>query len=349
MCGCVRSWRLKKFGIASRPGKFQAGNQSGGNVGKNGVDANGWKGGKQVVPCTQCGKRLERFPSLIRENNFCNFVCRGEWQQPDLSGKRFGLLTAVQQAKRDSHNHIQWQCLCECGGEKTVRTGDLISGLVKSCGCMAHPKGEANHKWTGGKNIEVMCANPGCNNTKMVYPCHKKAYGHFFCSDKCKGEYRSKVIRGENHPKWKPRIEVSCAFCGENLTITATRKRLYGKSFCNVDCQGKWISENKAGSNNANWRGGKSFEPYPTTWNFRLREAIRDRDGRECQVCGKAENGERLAVHHIDYEKTNIAPENLVALCHTCHCKTVTNRDQWQAFFISQRDGLRTGMQQIAV
>lgn len=99
---------------------------------------------------------------------------------------------------------------------------------------------------------------------------------------------------------------------------------------------------NKTGVLNPAWRGGISFEPYPTTWTFALREMIRNRDERKCLACGKPENGKRHDVHHIDYDKKNIAPDNLITLCVNCHRKTNYKRDQWRAFFEEQRDGLKT-------
>lgn len=97
------------------------------------------------------------------------------------------------------------------------------------------------------------------------------------------------------------------------------------------------------GINNGQWKGGKSFEPYPTTWNFRLREAIRDRDGRKCRACGMIENGKRHHIHHVDYCKENILPDNLVSLCNSCHGKTNSNRSQWQEFFTQQNQTPLTG------
>jgi hypothetical protein len=96
---------------------------------------------------------------------------------------------------------------------------------------------------------------------------------------------------------------------------------------------GKWRSENGHGPQNGNWRGGLSFEPYPVTWNHKLREMIRERDGRTCQACGEKENGTRLAVHHIDYDKANVEQQNLVSLCHKCHVKTNGCREEWVKFF----------------
>lgn len=97
------------------------------------------------------------------------------------------------------------------------------------------------------------------------------------------------------------------------------------------------------GINNGQWKGGISFEPYPTTWNFRLREAIRDRDGRKCRACGVLENGKRHHVHHVDYCKENILPDNLVSLCNSCHGKTNSNHSQWQEFFTQQNQTPLTG------
>lgn len=90
------------------------------------------------------------------------------------------------------------------------------------------------------------------------------------------------------------------------------------------------------GELNPTWKGGTSFEPYPITWSFRLRESIRNRDGRKCRVCGVVENGKRHDVHHIDYNKNNVSHDNLVTLCHPCHMKTNYNQEPWKAFFQKQ-------------
>ena len=89
------------------------------------------------------------------------------------------------------------------------------------------------------------------------------------------------------------------------------------------------------GENNHAWRGGLSLEPYGPDWTETLREQIRERDGRVCQLCGihESERDEKLNVHHIDYSKTNHAPSNLIALCRSCHTKTGYSRANWQMFF----------------
>lgn len=96
------------------------------------------------------------------------------------------------------------------------------------------------------------------------------------------------------------------------------------------------LSKAKKGKNtlsaNNNWRGGISFIPYPLGWSKTFKEQIRYRDGYKCQVCGtpETENGKKLDVHHIDYDKHNLEERNLVSLCVKCHRKTNHNRELWQ-------------------
>lgn len=233
---------------------------------------------------------------------------------------------------KDKHNHMLWRCVCDCGGTKPVTTGHLKSGAIKSCGCLNHETGESNPQWKGGK-VEVECSHPSCNNLISKWKSQLDLYDLNYCGNECRHSHYSQRVMGKNNPRYKDKISTPCSYCGTNLDIFPSQSIMYKKHFCNMECRAKWNSDNYTTHNNPNWKGGKSFEPYPITWSFKLREAIRDRDGRECQVCGTKENGERLAVHHVDYDKRNIDPENLVALCHTCHCKTNSDRDQWINFF----------------
>ena len=90
-----------------------------------------------------------------------------------------------------------------------------------------------------------------------------------------------------------------------------------------------------AGSNNGNWIDGRSYEPYTSEFNNKLREKIRKRDNYLCQKCRKPEmsEGQRLAVHHIDYNKKNNSQQNLITLCVKCNSKVNTNRKKWKIFF----------------
>lgn len=80
------------------------------------------------------------------------------------------------------------------------------------------------------------------------------------------------------------------------------------------------------GEKNYLWKGGISFEPYSTDWTETLKRSIRERDKYTCQICGKEPS---TICHHIDYNKQNCCPDNLITLCHSCHGKTNRNRDYW--------------------
>lgn len=85
------------------------------------------------------------------------------------------------------------------------------------------------------------------------------------------------------------------------------------------------------------WKGGISFEPYCPKFNNNLKEKIRDRDNRTCQLCGKHEsdNNRRLDVHHIHYDKPNCDPD-LIALCNGCNTKANVNRDYYEDLFMDK-------------
>lgn len=101
----------------------------------------------------------------------------------------------------------------------------------------------------------------------------------------------------------------------------------------------EWTRKNReanigkhAGDKNPAWKGGKSFEEYPQEWTDDLKNSIRKRDNFICQLCGKSQqkNGKKLDVHHINYIKTDLNPNNLISLCVSCHTKTGSNRNHWE-------------------
>lgn len=53
----------------------------------------------------------------------------------DLTGQRFGRLTANKRIKDENSGKYKWLCSCDCGGVKLASTSHLRAGTVKSCGC----------------------------------------------------------------------------------------------------------------------------------------------------------------------------------------------------------------------
>ncbi len=78
-------------------------------------------------------------------------------------------------------------------------------------------------------------------------------------------------------------------------------------------------------------------DKYCPLFTNKLREQVRIRDGHICQLCGKTqvEEGKKLNVHHIHYDKPNCYPD-LICLCRSCNIKANTNRDYWEQFYMNK-------------
>ena len=82
------------------------------------------------------------------------------------------------------------------------------------------------------------------------------------------------------------------------------------------------------GSGNVNWQGGLSFEPYCEVWKDKQFKAdIRERDGNICQNPDCWGTSDKLSIHHIDYDKKNCHPDNLITVCASCNARANTNRE----------------------
>lgn len=93
------------------------------------------------------------------------------------------------------------------------------------------------------------------------------------------------------------------------------------------------IGQNNKGENNYAWKGGISFEPYSLDWTETLRRSIRERDKYTCKICSKQQSNRAHDIHHIDENKKNCNPINLITLCISCHRKTYFNKNKWIKYF----------------
>ena len=64
----------------------------------------------------------------------------------DLTGQKFGRLTVIERKESDKHKNVLWLCKCECGNEKVIRSSDLKSGKIVSCGCLRSEKNSEKMK-----------------------------------------------------------------------------------------------------------------------------------------------------------------------------------------------------------
>jgi len=53
----------------------------------------------------------------------------------NLLGRRFGELFVVEKIKEEGVRYLSWRCVCDCGGERIVRSSYLTMDRVTHCGC----------------------------------------------------------------------------------------------------------------------------------------------------------------------------------------------------------------------
>lgn len=176
----------------------------------------------------------------------------------------------------------------------------------KSCHSSFKMRGAKSNLWKGGMHDKTC---PYCGKTFQVHPSLDR---RVYCSRECHNLVRQK------------RITRNCKKCGEEFVVRQSSVHIFCSRLC-------WLSYN-VGVNTRVWLGGKSFEPYPPTFNRQFKRMIRERDNHICAMCGKFGDN----VHHINYVKNDTHPENCITLCRPCHSKTNFNREYWTKFFQSR-------------
>ena len=185
--------------------------------------------------------------------------------------------------------------------------------------------------------IETKCDNCGKTIKEKLY--FIKQYKHHFCNRKCMGGFFKTLYKGENSIYWRGgKVEVKCDYCGETTKKIPAEIKRTKYHFCNCKCQGNFFKTLYKGENSIYWRGGISNEPYSFDFDDILKEQVRKRDNFTCQECGvlqKDLNGyhKKLPIHHIDYNKKNSNPSNLITLCRGCNAKANFNRNDWTKHF----------------
>lgn len=114
-------------------------------------------------------------------------------------------------------------------------------------------------------------------------------------------------------------------------TIEKRRLKLIGQK--RTEEQRLRIGDAQRGEKAHWWMGGLSCKNYGKRWTKTLRRSIRERDNYTCKLCGEKQEDVAHAIHHIDYNKENCDPKNLITLCRKCHSKTNFNRNKWIVLF----------------
>lgn len=129
-------------------------------------------------------------------------------------------------------------------------------------------------------------------------------------------------VTGKNHPQYgkignkshmygKKRPELSIKFSGKGNPYYKFRKEKH------------W-----------NWKGGVSCEPYCPQWKDKeYKDWIKyERDSGRCQNPG-CNSGLQICLHHVNYNKKDCEPMNLITVCRSCNGKANYDREWHEAWY----------------
>lgn len=174
------------------------------------------------------------------------------------------------------------------------------------------------------KNLRITLQCDNCGKEIKRQKARIDRVNKHFCSHKCEGEYSAKTGRrtGKLNGHYNT-ITVSCSGCGKPVSKAKSLiKRRNNRVYC-PNC----IPLTRKGRNGF-------YIGYPKEFSPSLRYKIRARDNFTCQNCfAHQDTVGTLHIHHIDYDKFNNNPMNLIALCATCHGQTNWALESWKEKF----------------
>lgn len=101
-----------------------------------------------------------------------------------------------------------------------------------------------------------------------------------------------------------------------------------------VKCRGERHSNLFSGSGHPNWKGGISDQGYCPIWKDKeYKESIKERDNYICRNPTCYRQDKVLHIHHIDYNKQNCCPNNLITVCRSCNARANFDREWHEEFY----------------
>jgi len=97
-----------------------------------------------------CGKECEvHSDNLRRTNGTKSCGCTQYWgnRAVDLTGQKFGMLTAISPTEKRSRSSIIWLFQCDCGKQKEICCADVVKLSTKSCGCQFRNPDREDSVW----------------------------------------------------------------------------------------------------------------------------------------------------------------------------------------------------------
>ena len=260
----------------------------------------------------------------------------------DLTGKRFGRLTAISVNKEISKQkgRTYWNCICDCGNTKPIMAKHLKGGAIQSCGCLQKERtSETNKKDLTNKKFGKLTAireyskdkdgykwlcKCDCGN-ECVVSAHNLSIGNTKscgCLHKEMSSESMKQLRKE----WEENEDY------KQMQSNKIKKQWEDEEFKKAHAMmmnKRWKDEeyikNHSGEN-SHWynpyltdeerKQGRNIEGYKK-WT----DEIKKQANWTCEVCGK--HGGNMNAHHLDgynwCKEKRVDINNGICLCEQCH------------------------------
>jgi hypothetical protein len=194
------------------------------------------------------------------------------------------------------------------------------------CGCGQ----ECNKRFVNGHNIRL----GKCNRTGSIFSKEQKN----LISQKLKDIKKSdnhknnmkKSFTDDRRKKYAEFLKINNPMFNEEV-----RKKVSLKQ------KGRQVKESTkiklmkyCGPLNSRWKGGISDEGYCDLWKDKeYKKEIKKRDFNTClnPECSKKCN--KIVIHHINYDKKDCNPLNLITICSSCNSKANSDREWHKAWY----------------
>lgn len=126
-----------------------------------------------------CGDTvIGRAASVDKDTSACSKCKRQSGERVNtlhtrLLGQTFGRLTVLAFDGVNEYKAGMWKCECACGKKVSVKTHSLVSGVSRSCGCLARERASTRNKTHGYSKhplyavywaMKERCYNPKCKD-----------------------------------------------------------------------------------------------------------------------------------------------------------------------------------------
>jgi hypothetical protein len=176
---------------------------------------------KEMVTCYESGKDLKEVAkefgvhhrTVSKWLRLLGVTIRKPDHTKNITGCRFGRLTAIESTGKRGNGGMKWKCVCDCGNTVYVRVGLLTSGNTKSCGCLAKDVRDY-HREQHNKNRRLSSGESTC---RSVY-----------------NEYRISARRRKIHwalslDEFRDLVTQPCRYCGIEPLSVRVQKGYYGE------------------------------------------------------------------------------------------------------------------------